>query len=64
MKEGKTLYDFLDLVGRNYQQSGGLHPVARGMRRIDSLFRTLQQYNPASRSRRNVAHHYDLSDRL
>jgi len=27
-------------------------------------FRWLQQYNPLDRSRRNVAHHYDLSDRL
>ncbi|MCR9255700.1 MAG: cyclopropane-fatty-acyl-phospholipid synthase family protein [Alphaproteobacteria bacterium] len=64
VEEGKTLYDFLDLVGRNYQQRGGLHPVARGLRRVDSLFRTIQQFNPASRARRNVAHHYDLSDKL
>ena len=28
------------------------------------LFRRLQQFNPRSRSRRNVAHHYDLDSRL
>ena len=28
------------------------------------LFRRLQQYNPRSRSRQNVAHHYDLDGRL
>jgi cyclopropane-fatty-acyl-phospholipid synthase len=28
------------------------------------LFRRLQQFNPRSRSRRNVAHHYDLDRRL
>jgi cyclopropane-fatty-acyl-phospholipid synthase len=28
------------------------------------LFRRLQQFNPRSRSRRNVAHHYDLDGRL
>ncbi len=28
------------------------------------LFRRLQQFNPPSRSRRNVAHHYDLDGRL
>ncbi len=27
-------------------------------------FRSLQQYNPAARARRNVAHHYDLSRQL
>jgi cyclopropane-fatty-acyl-phospholipid synthase len=29
-----------------------------------SLFKYLQQFNPRSRSRRNVAHHYDLDGRL
>ena len=28
------------------------------------LFRRMQQFNPRSRSRRNVAHHYDLDGRL
>ena len=28
------------------------------------LFRRVQQFNPRSRSRRNVAHHYDLDGRL
>jgi cyclopropane-fatty-acyl-phospholipid synthase len=32
--------------------------------RFGRWMRWLQQYNPRSRSRRNVAHHYDLSDRL
>jgi cyclopropane-fatty-acyl-phospholipid synthase len=31
---------------------------------IRYLFRRLQQFNPRSRSRRNVAHHYDLDGRL
>jgi cyclopropane-fatty-acyl-phospholipid synthase len=29
-----------------------------------ALFKRLQQFNPRSRSRRNVAHHYDLDGRL
>src|SRR6202000_503277 len=33
-------------------------------RLVRYLFRRLQQYNPKSRSRQNVAHHYDLDGRL
>jgi cyclopropane-fatty-acyl-phospholipid synthase len=33
-------------------------------RLIRYVFRRLQQYNPKSRSRQNVAHHYDLDARL
>jgi cyclopropane-fatty-acyl-phospholipid synthase len=33
-------------------------------RLVRHLFRRLQQYNPRSRSRQNVAHHYDLDGRL
>jgi cyclopropane-fatty-acyl-phospholipid synthase len=35
--------------------------LANGVRK---LTRRLHQYNPVPRSRRNVAHHYDLSDRF
>ncbi len=33
-------------------------------RLVRHLFRRMQQFNPRSRSRRNVAHHYDLDGRL
>jgi cyclopropane-fatty-acyl-phospholipid synthase len=33
-------------------------------RLVRHLFRRLQQFNPRSRARRNVAHHYDLDARL
>src|SRR3546814_14128257 len=36
----------------------------RIMRGIENLLSTVRQVNPAGRSRRHVAHHYDLSDRL
>ena len=32
--------------------------------RVRQLTRRVHQYNPVPRSRRNVAHHYDLSDQL
>ncbi len=51
------LWEFFDLVGRNL----ALRPPPR--RRSWGLHR-LHQVNPAARSRRNVAHHYDLSGQL
>ena len=61
--EQGTLWDLLEMVGR----SGGRAPKGRGSlvkqlrRRIK---RTVQQANGRSASRRNVAHHYDLSNDL
>ncbi len=63
VEEG-TLRDFLDLVFRSL----GLQPLSYPLRGLTEGFRTLMrrihQHNHVSRSRRNVAHHYDLSDRL
>jgi len=62
VEEG-TIYDFLDLVGLNMaalKQSSLSNPLLRASK----FFRGFQQYNPLSRSRRNVAHHYDLSIEL
>lgn len=61
--EQGTLWDLLDLCGRNL--------VARRRRAAGSLLRfgqallrQLHQYNPVRISRKNVAHHYDLSHEL
>ena len=61
---GCTLFDLVDAVIRNYRANGAVHPVGRLRQRLDTLSRRLRQYNPASRARRNVAHHYDLNGRL
>lgn len=61
--EDASLYDFLDLMGRNFADAEG-DPLSRTAHHIDRLFRRLQQANPVARARRNVAHHYDLSDKL
>jgi cyclopropane-fatty-acyl-phospholipid synthase len=61
--EDASLYDFLDLFGRNVQ----LHkrdPLGGYAHRLDRLFRRLQQFNPVRRSQRNAAHHYNLSGAL
>ena len=60
---GTTIYGVLDVLLHNWTH-GGSHPgdvVQSALRRI---CRPFAQYNPARRSRRNVAHHYDLDDRL
>src|ERR1700686_1376007 len=62
IEEG-SLYDFIDLLVAN----DSAQPDALIMRLRDAagrLVRRVHQYNPAPRARRNVAHHYDLSDQL
>ncbi len=58
--EDSTLYDFLDLVGRNAatlnKQYNG--PLSRW---LIAAARRKQQHNILGRARRNVAHHYDLN---
>lgn len=57
--ESGTLYDFLDLIGLNLEITGW-NTVERWSK-LERLLKRLQQFNPAVRARRNVAHHYDLS---
>lgn len=61
--EDASLYDFLDLVGRNVT-AANRDPFDGWMRRLDVSLRRAQQFNPIRRARRNVAHHYDLSGAL
>src|SRR5262245_54338448 len=47
------------------QTPDGMPPDwARAQWALRYLYRRLQQFNPPTRSRRNVAHHYDLDGRL
>src|SRR5690606_11965109 len=61
--EQGTLRDFFDVVGVNAEAFEG-SPWQAFMNEVMQLCRPLQQFNPMRRARRNVAHHYDLSDRL
>jgi cyclopropane-fatty-acyl-phospholipid synthase len=61
--ENASLYDFLDLMGRNFQATGE-EPLRRGVARFDRPLRRLRQLNSLARARRNAAHHYDLSGAL
>lgn len=58
-----SVYDLLDLVLGNLGDEAH-SPLRRARLALQKLVRPLTAFNPAGRSRRNVAHHYDLSERL
>jgi cyclopropane-fatty-acyl-phospholipid synthase len=60
MEQG-ALWDLCELVGRNFKDRG---PPPVWERLVNRSRRTLQQWNGRRASRRNVAHHYDLSYEL
>ena len=61
-EEGSTIYDFIEILVVNDAAHNAL-PLWLGQA-AGRLVRRLHQYNPVPRARRNVAHHYDLSDQL
>jgi len=63
VEEGSTLYDFIDVLVANDAAQPNALPLWLGQA-AGRLVRRLHQYNPVRRARRNVAHHYDLSDQL
>jgi cyclopropane-fatty-acyl-phospholipid synthase len=62
--EGCDIYQALDLLVANMMANAHGHPMARVRGAIMGIRRRIDQYNPAPRARRNVAHHYDLNGRL
>jgi cyclopropane-fatty-acyl-phospholipid synthase len=62
VEEG-SLYDFMDICAVNSHRAFA-HPFGRALNFGHSLLRRLHQHNPVRRAQANVAHHYDLSDRL
>jgi cyclopropane-fatty-acyl-phospholipid synthase len=62
VEEG-SIADVLEILLLN-MGSARLPPAIRWMRGLRRYFRALSQLNSATRARRNVAHHYDLSGQL
>jgi cyclopropane-fatty-acyl-phospholipid synthase len=60
----RGIYNVLDLLMLNLESSNQGHPIARMRSTLGLLKRRFDQYNPAARAQRNVAHHYDLNGRL
>ena len=61
--EQGTVADVLEIMLSN-MATGRLPIIMRTARSIRRLFRSISQLNTGRRSRRNVAHHYDLSKSL
>jgi cyclopropane-fatty-acyl-phospholipid synthase len=59
-----TIYDLLDLLVTNLNAETSAHGIVRFRWALDHMTRRIAQFNPAGRSQRNVAHHYDLNGRL
>ncbi len=60
---GSDLFSTLDFLAMN-SMDGGNHPFDKLMERVRWFRRRLDQLNPVGRSKKNVAHHYDLDGRL
>ena len=58
------IYRALDVLVMNLTANDKGHPIGRLRAALGHLKRRIDQYNPAHRARRNVAHHYDLNGRL
>ncbi|MFL5336530.1 MAG: class I SAM-dependent methyltransferase, partial [Geminicoccaceae bacterium] len=58
-----SLYDFLDLFGRNLGPAG-LRAFKSPLRHVRPMKRGFHRLNDRWRSERNVAHHYDLSGEM
>ena len=62
VEEG-DIYDAVSFLMYNADASGDFW-MRRAHRSVSRVLRRLHQHNPATRARRNVAHHYDLSGDL
>jgi cyclopropane-fatty-acyl-phospholipid synthase len=58
------IYDVLDVMLANVSKDYERQPIMRFRIFLRQLKKRLDQYNPAVRAQRNVAHHYDLNGRL
>ncbi|PHS22307.1 MAG: SAM-dependent methyltransferase [Robiginitomaculum sp.] len=57
------IYDFLDLCLRNLGRGNGIW-IRNLQQKTRWLYRRFMMHNPIGKAQKNVAHHYDLSDRL
>jgi len=61
--ENGSLTDFLDLIFENIGR-GEINKYGMIMNKIKGIYRTLTNFNLARNSKKNVAHHYDISEKL
>ncbi len=64
LPDGCGIYDVIEVLALNVMANAQGHPIARLRSVLGVIRRRFDQYNPAPRAQRNVAHHYDLNGRL
>lgn len=66
LEDGRSIIELLDLVGANLDifESSKHLGIVKVRNFLAPLVRPIQQYNPIHKAKKNVAHHYDLSDEL
>ncbi len=62
--DGCGIYEVLEVCFANLSRDITRQPIIRFRDFLRRLKKLLDQYNPAERSQRNAAHHYDLNGRL
>lgn len=62
--DGCSIYELLDVLVTNLNHPGSSQPMVQLRALLARGLRALRQFNTAGRSRRNVAHHYDLNGQL
>ncbi len=62
--ENGDIYDFLELCVMNIGWGQNEHWIQKLLSKSRRWTRRIAQHNPISKSKSNVAHHYDLSDTL
>ena len=61
--ENGTLTEFLDITLENIGR-GGINNFSYTFNKIRGIYRSLTNFNFAKKSKKNVAHHYDISEKL
>ena len=62
--ENGTLTDFLDLIMENIGRRGEINKFSKILNKARGTYRFLTNFNLAEKSKKNVAHHYDISEKL
>ena len=62
--ENGTLTDFLDLAMENIGRRGEINEFSKLLNKVRGTYRFLTNFNLVKQSKHNVAHHYDISEKL
>ena len=62
--ENGTLTDFLDLAMENIGRRGEINEFSKLLNKVRGTYRFLTNFNLVKQSKQNVAHHYDISEKL